>query len=299
MQGERAAALALKRGYRWIVAAGGDGTVMSVLSPLVREGGVLCLLPLGTANDFASYLEIAGVDHALATLLHGTTARLDVTECQFTGPDGRSATGMFTSTAGVGVMGRLAELEDTRTAALLKRTLGNCVWPMLATAATLSVPLARARVAVAGRELERSIAALELAKLPKAGGIELTPDASADSGILHAWLAEGARRGELVHTLRHALQGGGKLLRSRFVQYFSSDPARNTLGVRDATELSIETSPALPLHLNGDYVGNTPAHFRVRPSALRVRVPNQHVLARTRREHSHEERARAQPGLSE
>jgi diacylglycerol kinase (ATP) len=277
--GAQAAEQAIARGARWIVAAGGDGTVMSVLEPVVRAGVALSLLPLGTANDFATYLALGGMASALDALTSGVVVALDVSECEYAQPDGTRGLGLFTSSAGVGVMGRLAELEDTQTATVLKRSLGNAVWPLLATAATLTAPMARARIVCDGKAMERSIAALEVSKLPRVGGIEVTPDAGGDSGILHVWVAEGERRGELVHTLRCALRGSGQLLTSRHVQYVSRDPGTNALGVSHVTELRLETTPSLPLHLNGDYVGRTPAHFKVREAALRVRVPKTHPLA--------------------
>ena len=36
-----------------VVIAGGDGTINSVLGTLLKNGGTLGVIPLGTANDFA------------------------------------------------------------------------------------------------------------------------------------------------------------------------------------------------------------------------------------------------------
>jgi diacylglycerol kinase family enzyme len=45
-------------------------------------------------------------------------------------------------------------------------------------------------------------------------------------------------------------------------------------------ELSVDASPPLPLHLNGDFVGQTPLRVWVRAGGLRVLVPRAHTLAR-------------------
>lgn len=278
-QGQAEAARALSGGAERIVAAGGDGTVMSVLRPVVDANATLALLPLGTANDFGTYLGVARMEQALSVLEHGVVAPLDVGEVEYATDHARGG-GLFCSSAGLGVMGRLAELEETRAAKLGKRWLGNGVWPLLAAAATLTVRFSHARIALDGVEMERDIGAFEIAKLPAVGGFEITPDASAGSGMLHAWIAEGTTRRELLHTLRCALAGSGKLLQSRHLQYVSRNARTNALGARNVQRIDVEASPPLPVHLNGDYVGTTPATFRVRPRALRMLIPSSHPLLR-------------------
>jgi len=273
-EGAQKTRVALSRGADWVIAAGGDGTVMSVLEAVVEHKATLGLLPLGTANDFGTSLSLQNLDAALLALGSGRVVELDVGICEFTQLNGLRGRGLFTSSAGAGMMARLAELEDTALWTRLKRMLGNAVWPLIATTATLTTPFARARIVAEGRSMARDIAAFELTKLPRVGGIELTPDASSASGILHVWVAEGKTRRALVHTLRHALSGDGRLLRSRHVQYISRDPGTNQLGAHHITSIKLDAEPTLPVHLNGDFVGRTPANFGLLPRGLRVCVPS-------------------------
>ena len=54
---------AIEKGYRWIVAVGGDGTVHEVMNGLIQaqaqkiSGLTLGIFPLGTGNDFVKSIE--------------------------------------------------------------------------------------------------------------------------------------------------------------------------------------------------------------------------------------------------
>lgn len=69
----------IDRGQKLFVAAGGDGTINTVLQPLVGTEAVLGVLPVGTWNHFAKDLEIP-LDwrEALEVAVRGTTLQVDV-----------------------------------------------------------------------------------------------------------------------------------------------------------------------------------------------------------------------------
>src|SRR5437879_12741414 len=54
----------VEQGFEKIVAAGGDGTIHEVVNGLAGEGVILCLLPIGTMNGFATGLGLP--IHAIA-----------------------------------------------------------------------------------------------------------------------------------------------------------------------------------------------------------------------------------------
>jgi diacylglycerol kinase (ATP) len=272
-EGRAAAVDALVRGAEWIIAAGGDGTVRSVLDAVLDHNATLAVIPLGTANDFATHLGMPNVDAALAVLADGVVARVDIGECDYLDRDGRQANGVFCSSAGIGVVARLTEVEEWKSARLSKRIFGNSAWMMLTAIATLTTRLARARITVDGDTMELSIGAFEVLKLPSLGGVKMIADASASSGVLHAWVSEAETLRELVRTLVAAFVGSGNLLSSPHVQCFSRDASTNALGKDHVRRIQVSADPAMPLHLNGDYVGTTPVSFVVRPAALRVRMP--------------------------
>src|SRR5690606_9599666 len=62
-----------------VVVAGGDGTINSVVQPLLQLRKPLGLLPLGTANDLARTLDIpSDLGAAAAVVVAGRTKRIDV-----------------------------------------------------------------------------------------------------------------------------------------------------------------------------------------------------------------------------
>jgi len=68
----------MRAGRRLFVAAGGDGTISTVIQPLVNTDSTLGVIPLGTYNHFARDLGIS-LDwrEALDTALTGTTRQID------------------------------------------------------------------------------------------------------------------------------------------------------------------------------------------------------------------------------
>lgn len=68
----------ISRGAKLFVAAGGDGTIHSVMQPLVHTDAVLGVIPIGTYNHFASDLGIPpDWRSALEVALTGATRQID------------------------------------------------------------------------------------------------------------------------------------------------------------------------------------------------------------------------------
>jgi len=68
----------MQRGQKLFVAAGGDGTINTVLQPLVNTDAVLGVVPIGTFNHFARDLGLP-LDWrtALDVVVNGTTRQID------------------------------------------------------------------------------------------------------------------------------------------------------------------------------------------------------------------------------
>lgn len=82
---ERYVAEAIELGVETVIAGGGDGTINEVASALVRSDSdntpVLGILPLGTANDFATSADIPEtLDKALQLAIVGKAVPIDIAE---------------------------------------------------------------------------------------------------------------------------------------------------------------------------------------------------------------------------
>lgn len=272
VQGDAAARRALDAGATLLIASGGDGTVRSVLSAVIEARATLGTLPLGTSNDLSVDLGVRSVDAAVEAVLAARARDWDAGACAYVDHRGHERSSVFCSTAGVGVVARALSMAQTRTGSFMKRALGNGVWPPLITASAYLTRAHRCVVSLDDTRIERTLMLFEISKLRAAGGIALTPDARGDSGILHAWAVEDPRLWELAGMLYDSLSSSLRQLENKHVEYFSRDPSQNRAGVAGVTRIAIDGEQPLPLHLNGDYVGTTPAVFEVRPSAFRVLV---------------------------
>src|SRR5258708_4052951 len=73
------AAKAVEDGADVIAAAGGDGTCGEVVNGIVGTGARLGIVPLGTGNDFARMLGVAGdLPKAIDVLFHGRPTPIDL-----------------------------------------------------------------------------------------------------------------------------------------------------------------------------------------------------------------------------
>lgn len=243
-----------------VIAVGGDGTVREVASGLVSNPApraVLGILPIGTGNDVAAQLGLADVDAALAALATGIARPLDVIEACLT-ERARPAVQHALLFAAAGFAADLLRL----TGPTVKRWFGQRL--------SYSVGFFRAlrhyrpplmRVRADGREFAGRMLHVGAGNSEWVGGgaMRLSPGARMDDGRLELCLIEALSRLEVLwrfpQLVRGTFPGHPK------VRYF---PGR---------ELEIQSDPPVPLALDGDVVGQTPATFRLLPGALRIVTP--------------------------
>ncbi len=243
-----------------VIAAGGDGTTRAVANGLLAEatpGAALGLLPLGTGNDLADHLGLRDEAAVLAALLARLEQRLDVIEVEAlaTPEQPRQYALLF---AAVGFAPALLACTGPR----LKRWLGRSgCYSAGFFRALFRFRAPRLTVRADGRHREGHFFHVCAGNSERAGGgvMRLSPGARLDDGRLELCLIEALSRGEVLWNFP-------RLLRGTF-------PGHPRVSYQPGRELVVESEHALPLALDGDVVGSTPARFRVRPGALRVVVP--------------------------
>jgi YegS/Rv2252/BmrU family lipid kinase len=73
---------AVERGVEAIIASGGDGTLSAAAAAVVGTGIPLGIISRGTANAFATALDLPDtIEAACQTILHGATRRVDAAYC--------------------------------------------------------------------------------------------------------------------------------------------------------------------------------------------------------------------------
>jgi diacylglycerol kinase family enzyme len=239
-----------------IVAAGGDGTVRAVAQELAGSTVPLGILPLGTLNHFARDLglplDIAG---AVATIAAGATAAIDAAEV-----NGR----IFVNNSSIGlypamVLDRDRQLRQSRRAKWLAMAL--------ALFHALRRPIAR----------RLTIEATNFVSPHR------TPFAFIGNNVYDTTLPALGRRarlsgGELclfIAKPRGRLGVVGLLLRAALGRL---DQARDFEQHRLKTVTIHSRHRRLTIALDGEVLRlHTPLHYRTRPGALRILVPQGHA----------------------
>jgi YegS/Rv2252/BmrU family lipid kinase len=107
---DQLARIAVERGDRLLIIAGGDGTIEAIVPELVGASTTLGILPMGTMNNFARALGVPlDLNAACLLLAMGATRRIDLG--RVVTPDHRRD-GYFLESAGVGLSALAAPMGE-------------------------------------------------------------------------------------------------------------------------------------------------------------------------------------------
>ena len=244
---EAGLAAAVGLGPDLLIAGGGDGTLSLAARHLVFRDIALGVLPLGTTNNFARTLGIPlGVAGAVSLLASGKVADVDLGEANGT---------FFVNLVSVGLSGQVAATVPHG----LKRLLGSTAYPLAALARLPGHRPFQAVITAGDEQRTLTTHQLNIANGSFHAGRPITADASADDRLLLAYsLGSASRSGLIGATVRHALAGARRS---------HAEPAFLVTG-----DLHLRTDPPLPLVIDGEVHGRTPARIALAPNALRVMV---------------------------
>jgi diacylglycerol kinase (ATP) len=230
-----------------LIVGGGDGSISEAARRLAYRDIALGILPLGTTNNFARTLGIPlTVAGAAGVLTTGKVADVDL---------GRAGDTIFANLVSAGLSAHVAATVPHH----LKRLLGRAAYPVTALAGLPRHRPFRATITAGDRHYTLDTHQLNIANGSFHAGRPITGDASADDRLLLVYRLGGPRRlGLLSATVRHAVLGARRTL---------TEPA-----FLAASELWLHTDPPLPLDVDGEIAGHTPARIALAPEALRVMV---------------------------
>jgi YegS/Rv2252/BmrU family lipid kinase len=240
---------------------GGDGTVNEVANGLLSAGlGAdveLGVLPLGTGKDVARSLRIPRqFDAAVEVARSGRARAIDVGRATYRAGDGE-ATAYFVNFAGAGISGAIADRANRTTKALGGRL--SFLWATIAVFSRWTS--SEMTIEIDGQQRRvRLHEALAMNGDYTAGGMWAAPDAVPEDGRFDIVLLGDFSKREFVATFP-------KIYRGRHVSHPKVEIVRGR-------ELRVEAPSPLPVVLDGEQPGTTPAHFEVVPRGLRIRVPN-------------------------
>jgi diacylglycerol kinase (ATP) len=242
--------------YDLLVVVGGDGSLNEVVNGVAGLDTELAIIPAGTGQDFGRTHGIpTRFDDAVRTALDGETLTIDLGRATYDGGER-----FFANVGSVGMSGAVARRANSMSKALGGR-------------ATFYYALAReflgwrntdVTVTFDGGERRGPMHDVIVANgCWHAGGMKLAPDARADDGLFDVVLIGDVSKLDFV-TTSPKLYTGGHVGHPR-------------VEVVRAATVAVDAARPLPIEVEGEPVGTTPARFEIVPRALRVRVP---LLAR-------------------
>jgi len=240
---------AIDAGASLVIAWGGDGTINEVASELAFRDVSFGVIPSGSGNGLARELKIpCHVAQAFATAFAESERVIDAGEIE-----GR----LFFNVAGVGLDARVA--HEFAVTGLERRGFSRYI--EIATQQLWSFRAGEYRIVADGAATETRALIIAVANGRQYGnGAVIAPDARIDDGRLDV-IVVGERSALRALTQMPSLFSG----RIARVPGITMIPAHDV----------VITSPEpMIYHADGEpCVGGTSIHIRVRPRALRVRVP--------------------------
>lgn len=246
----QAAAQALADGNRFLVAAGGDGTVHEVLNGMAGSDAVLGVLPMGSGCDFVRSFGIPRDAAGAARRQAGDATRvIDVGKVTF--DDGQVR--YFANIAEAGLGGAVVAR-----AARLPRPLRGLRYSI---AFWLVLPRFERRPA--RLDVDGSASSVRLLNVVVAncqyygGGMRISPKSVPDDGVLDVLAMVGPRR--VACTTLPTVYRGRHL------------PHRHITELR-GQKIVVESAVPLLVEADGEMLGTTPATFEIVPGALRLKI---------------------------
>jgi YegS/Rv2252/BmrU family lipid kinase len=245
-----------------VFLSGGDGTIAQAADGLVNTRVTLVVLPGGTGNVLARQLNlpVPGPLHpkplveATRLALAGRVLPVDVGRVTLQGKRQRH----FLSWAGVGfdaMVNRNVNSDPVR-----KKQFGIGAFILAAFLTLRDLAGTSVRIKVDGYRANRRIVMLVANNIQLYGVFfRMAQDAVIDDGALDFYAFQGNGPGR---TLLHA----ARLAVNRHI----SDPE---VDIYRGRRMEITSARPLPVHVDGDYVGETPVTIEAVPRSLRLAVP--------------------------
>ena len=235
-----------------LIAAGGDGTLNEIVHGLMDLSAdarpVLGVVPLGTANDFATGCGIPrDPEKALALCLEGDGVPIDV---------GKANEHWFLNAASIGFGAEVS----AHTPPELKRLLGHAAYAVMGVILSTHLHHYQGRLTLPDRELTGTGPMAIVANGCQAGGgVHVAPHARIDDGLLD------------ILAVRH-IPATALLTAARELQELSPDGGEY-ISYWQTPWAEVSNEEAIPVNLDGEPVQLSSVRYEAAPRAIRLIVP--------------------------
>ncbi len=246
-------------GARLLVVVGGDGALHEVANGLdgVADPPTVALIPSGTGGDFVRTFGIPDDVAAAARIaLEGETRTIDLGRVDYRSWAGTDGSALFANVASAGMSGAIAQRANDTSKALGAKA--SYLWATLAVFKGWSA--VETELTVDGERRAGPMFDVVVANGRFfGGGMQMCPEAVPDDGLLDVVTIGDVTRRDLVLTMP-------KIYRGTHLPHPKAEALRGR-------EVTVDTVEPVPVELDGEQPGTTPARFTVVPDAMRLRVP--------------------------
>ena len=234
-----------------VIAAGGDGTLNEVVHGLMdlSEGSrpILGIVPLGTANDFATGCGIPGDSgKALALCMRGEGVPIDV---------GKANDRWFINAASSGFGAEITAATSPE----LKRLLGPAAYTVMGAILAINLHHYQGRLTLPGREITGSGPVAIVGNGRQAGGgIQVAPRACIDDGLLDVLVVRQVSPTALLAAARELQQLPSD---GQYISYLQTP------------WLEVHPEEATPVNLDGEPLSFSTVRYEAVPKAIQLIVP--------------------------
>ena len=223
--------------YKYILIAGGDGTVDSVVNAMAKSGISLPIgiLPVGTANDFSKFLGMpSDVEEACKQILSSEVKSVDL---------GSINDKYFVNVASTGLFTDVSQKTDVN----LKNTIGKLAYYLKGLEELPNFRKLHVNILSKEVEFDGEMYLLLVFNGATAGNFNLATKADACDGLLDIIIFKAVQIYELLPLFIKVLKG--EHLDSNKVLYFKTDYLRVECHEDIVTDIDGEKGPDFPLEI--------------------------------------------------
>jgi YegS/Rv2252/BmrU family lipid kinase len=248
---------AVDGGAKLVVAVGGDGTLNEVVNGIARREVELATIPLGTGMDFVRTYGIpTAFDGAVVVARDGRPRTIDAGLVRYRTWSGDEAERWFANVGSVGMSGAVAQ----RANGMSKALGGKATFFYALTRVFLEWENTEVTVVLDDTERHGRMHDVIVANGAwHGGGMKLAPGAQPDDGLFEVVLIGDVGKIDFLTT-------APKIYKGKHVHHPKVEVLRSA-------RVQVDAAEHLPIEVEGEQVGTTPAAFEIVPGALRLRVP--------------------------
>ncbi|MGE5628688.1 MAG: YegS/Rv2252/BmrU family lipid kinase [Solirubrobacterales bacterium] len=228
----------LDSNYKYILVAGGDGTVDTVVNKM-KEMNIdlpIAILPVGTANDFAKFIGMPeDVEHACEQILKSEITNLDV---------GRMNDKYFVNVASTGLFTDVSQKTDIN----LKNTIGKLAYYVKGLEQIPNFRKLKIKVTSENAVYNGDMYLMLIFNGQTAGSLKFAYKAEMDDGLLDVIIIKAVMFVDIIALLLNMIKGE-HLENENSIVYFKASKIDIECDEDIVTDIDGEKGPDFPLHI--------------------------------------------------